>query len=524
MKHTILKQVILTVKKLSWVSAMFIVGLLVVSAQSRAVDATSDSYSSLRIQIEDAVVSGVYHLLVPPNTINVDSDIYIKHDDVRMGVEIVPFLLWPGSSSKLPSQKGFIRVLRVKFLKPPVISTAYTLSWSEVSGSGVSSVKKRIVYKNQSVGVFSEAYGWSKSAMLLHPVDESSSAEKYLSTQRKHALFVTDKKLMREKKYPPQRASQWLYDRPQALYQLYVMSGNSLWKSLADNDSEFYLQYIDKDGFFSLKKRDVKYLNSRGVLFRFMFNGDADSLAAIKRMFLASLKWDPAYKMGRGFWTERNQAAVLNAALSYWELTNNTEALKRIKEIVDATYTMTFNPESNWPVLGCPQHAFRSHEGSGDASAVCSPWMMALLADGLWRYYRLTGDSKSADLIEAFGEFVLNHGVYFGKGHAQIVGKVIPRYLAAMDSPHLVEENQWSDIRHECDIAALLGKSVFIKYERNQSDVLLRQLFSVFADRCTKESNRVRDTPYSAIMPPRRFGWRYSTSSDLPWLIDELLE
>ena len=73
-----------------------------------------------------------------------------------------------------------------------------------------------------------------------------------------------------------------------------------------------------------------------------------------------------AYSLRRGFWTERNQAAALNVAVSYWELTNDEAALGRINDLIDATVAMTFNPSNGWSLRGCPQHSFKSHEGWGD--------------------------------------------------------------------------------------------------------------------------------------------------------------
>ena len=150
--------------------------------------------------------------------------------------------------------------------------------------------------------------------------------------------------------------------------------------------------------------------------------------------------------------------------------------------------------------------------------------MMALLADHLWRYYRLTNSIKSAELVEAFGKFVLNHGVYYGT-NPRLKNTLIPKYLAALGKNNgAIEDNQWSDINHRCDIAALLGKSAYLQKISNHSDILLIELFDKFAQSCRKGHIKSESLKRVAIAPLRKFGWEYSTSSDLPWLVKELLD
>lgn len=369
---------------------------------------------------------------------------------------------------------------------------------------------------------------WLVQSILLHPY-ETVDSDWYTEPQKKYANYVTNQALMTKKGYPASKASQWLYDRPQAIYQLFLMTEENEWFAKANDLADFYISNIDESGLFILKKSfDPKLLMPKGLLYRYLLSGDMAAKETLKRIFERSLDWDESYTLRRGFWTERNQAAALNVAVSYWELTNDEAALARINNIIDATVKMTFNPSNDWSLRGCPQHGFKSHEGWGDDTPACSPWMMALLGDALWRFYQLTSDVRSASLIDAFGDFVLNYGIYYGDKRVNNI--VIPKYIVSINNPKQEELNQWSDPQHACDVAALLGKSAYIKKKNNQDNFLVKTLFNTLLEQCAgsyarfkKTQKSKRDKNYWVLKPPRRFGWMYSTTSDLPWLKSTLL-
>jgi hypothetical protein len=75
-----------------------------------------------------------------------------------------------------------------------------------------------------------------------------------------------------------------------------------------------------------------------------------------------------------------------------------------------------------------------------------------------------------------------------------------------------------------------LGKSAFIKQQTNQDNFLVKTLFNALLEQCQKSYIRLKkqqknksNANYWIIKPPRRFGWMYSTTSDLPWLNNALL-
>ena len=336
----------------------------------------------------------------------------------------------------------------------------------------------------------------------------------YVDPMIRYANYVTDAELLQKDKITADKASQYLYDRPRALTQLFLLTGDTKWKQEAIAASQFYLARVADDGYFSLvDKKDVKYLMPRGLLYYYQLTSDESARRAINRIYLASLDWNPEYRK-RGFWTERNQAAALEAALSYYELTNDAKALQRIEQILNATLDMVISPANGWPQRGCPQHTFKAHEGGTDESAVCSPWMLALLADPIWRFHQLTQSDKAEKLLRLFGRFILEHGTYPGKDKFE--GQQLPKYLVVFDNAQMEDINPWNDMQHSCDVAALLGKALYFEPQIPRQSA--ETFFALLAP-CKNKASRLKDKkPYWRVRPPRKFGWEYSTTSDLPWL------
>jgi hypothetical protein len=480
-------------------------------------------------------------LPVPNHAIANSSFIHLTLNNIDLNAHISILNNWPSSS-----KDKYVRLLRLEIDHNLPLSGQLNLFWSNAKKAIESNMAPKTnmihlltVNHDSSTAVngdingeFSLVYpslNWLTRSVLLHPEQEQTNSSWYTEPQKKYARYLTNQALLTKKGYPASKASQWLYDRPQAIFQLYLMSGEKQWLAKANELADFYIKNIDEDGIFRLRNRfDPKLLMPKGVLYRYLLSGDDAAKQALKKMFERSLDWDESYSLGRGFWTERNQAAALNMAVSYWELTNDETALGRINDIIDATVAMTFNPSNDWPLIGCPQHSFKSHEGWGDDTPACSPWMMALLGDALWRFYQLTGDVRAASLIDAFGDFILNYGIYYG--NARVNNIVIPKYIVSIKNPEQEKLNPWTDLQHTCDVGALLGKSAYIKKKNNQDNFLVKTLFNALLEQCSgnytrlkKAQNSNRERNYWVLKPPRRFGWMYSTTSDLAWLKSLLL-
>ena len=473
--------------------------------------------------IKTASVEGSLFLLLPmPNQrISLNSNFFLTENSNSIKASFKVLNVWPSIKNE-----QFIRLLTIEVSVLQGAAKALTLSWVN-SDKALSVQQINAIESNVSQLVY-PSKPWLVQSILLHPY-ETVDSDWYTEPQKKYAHYFTNQALLTKKGYPARKASQWLYDRPQAIYQLFLMSGQNEWLTKANELADFYISNIDESGLFALKKNfDAKYLMPKGLLYRYLLSGDVKAKNTLKRIFERSLDWDESYSLRSGFWTERNQAAALNVAISYWELTNDAGALARINDIIDATVTMTFNPGNGWSLRGCPQHGYKSHEGLGDDTPACSPWMMALLGDALWRFYQLTGDVRSASLIDTFGDFILNYGIYYGNDRVKNI--VIPKYIVSINNLKQEKLNQWTDPQHACDVAALLGKSAYIKKKNNQDDFLVKTLFNALLEQCSGSYTRLKksqksknDETYWVLKPPRRFAWMYSTTSDLPWLKSQLL-
>jgi len=479
----------------------------------------SNALQENTITFEATLAEGEQFLLLPvPNHVMTsNSKISLKENNSVLSAKYSVENYWPSLS-----EGKFIRVLLITLDSSLSKKVSLTISWSVADKElpvNYSSVFPMGILVYPSIN-------WLEQSLLLHPKSEGLNKKWYLEPQKKHAHYVTNKELLAQNGYLPDAAGQWLYDRPQAIYQLFIMSGEKEWLYKAHELSDFYMKHIDEKGQFTLTKRfDPKYIMPKGLFYRYLLTGDKLAKQTLARLYESSLNWDESYNINRGFWTERNQAAALNAAITYWEVSGSKEALDRANLIIDATVKMTFEPDNNWSLRGCPQHSYNSHEGNGDYSPACSPWMMALLGDALWRFYLLTGDIKSASLIDAFGDFILNYGLFYGD--KRVGNIVIPKYIVSIENPEQEELNQWTSPQHACDVAGLIGKSVFLKDIAGTDSFVHKMLFTSLLEQCQasytqlKKLNRENKSKlYWVLKPVRRFSWVYSTTSDLPWLND----
>jgi hypothetical protein len=442
--------------------------------------------STLKVMIDDEMIDATFSVL---NTWNTDN----KQKHIRLLLIIL--------KSEHPSGEE--------------ASINLTLSWSK----STKNVQPGVMSFNADSYLISPSKSWLAESILLQPKTQKIDNTWYTQPQSLYANFVTNESLLTQSGYPPTKASQWLFDRPRAIYQLYILTGNRKWLKEGTKLALFYLDNLDSTGKFKLKKNfDLKYLMPNGLLYYYFLTGDYQIKNVLKKLFDLSLTWTARYKSNNRFWTERHQAAALNIAIAYWEISGDTAAKSRIESIITATAEMVFYPKGDWSIRNCPQHTYMSHEGKAGTSPVCSPWMMALLADGIWRYYQLTHDKNSAALLNAFGDFMLNDGIYFTD--ERFNNRVLPMYLSSMTNKFLEMKNPYTDGQHACDVAALIGKSLYIKEIENEDIFLLKGLFDVFIQQC-KDINikyRSKKKDYLPMLPPRRFGWTYSTTSDLPWL------
>jgi len=107
---------------------------------------------------------------------------------------------------------------------------------------------------NDEFSLVYPSLNWLARSVLLHPKQEHTNSSWYIEPQKKYAHYLTNQALLTKKGYPARKVSQWLYDRPQAIYQLYLMSGETEWLIKANELADFYISNIDESRLFVLKK------------------------------------------------------------------------------------------------------------------------------------------------------------------------------------------------------------------------------------------------------------------------------
>ncbi len=472
------------------------------------------AFSQQKISLEVGGKGSYLTIPVPHHLIPVASDIKVFNKGLLVKADVSYGLIWP----KLAGELDYVRLINI-VIQNDIRLSSITLVWQN-SHKKLLKTSKRLMMNSEFVYPDSQ---WLRKSLLLTERD-SVDEQWYRDVQKLRAEYIIDEKALAKNKYPRFEASQWLYDRPQALYQLFIATGEDKWKRSADRFVAFYISQVDSDGYFKLSKpNDIKYLMGRSIVYQYLLNQRESSIEVIERLYQASLSWSAQYNSN--FWTERHHAAALNVAISYWELTNDTSAYIRVNNLINNLWEMTFLPENNWPKEGCPQHSFRAHEGWGDDSPACSPWMMALVADQLWRYYWLTSSPKAARLLIAFSHFVADKGVYVAS-KGKIKGQIIPKYLVSLQNAEQEELDPFSDRQHTCDVAAMVGKGVYIQTKLgSSSNPQAKKVFQQLAERCKKQHLAVLDKykyvklTHLVSKPPRKFAWLYSSTDDLPWLL-----
>ena len=306
----------------------------------------------------------------------------------------------------------------------------------------------------------------------------------------------------------------WLFDRALTFFGVYVRSGDVTWLRHAHRAAQFYGAHITAEGFFDLADGDLKYAYGGPLFVDLALSGDTRHRARITAVASAGEDWNETYTAGTGFWTERHQTYALLAALSAWETTGERSHATRAIRVATETFRMAREPVSGWTAQGCVLHTSESHEGDGDPSPICSPWMSALLADAVFRYYVHSEDPAALEYLAGLGDFVRTYGsVDEGEG-------LVPYYLASS------EHQRDPDIEHACDVAGLVARAAWSRTALGGDASMLSATARALLASCRAnlESWHRPAGPASGLAewrlsPARKLNWWFGTTLDMPWLI-----
>ena len=426
-------------------------------------------------------------------------------------------LIWPTTNNR----KHYLRSLLIRPFGGIRKGDVYKLTWHSELGKQITPYDDHVT---QTIDA-KFPIDWLSNVLyapLLPPVngDFYWFDKAYLN----YSDFITDEKAINENKKIQGKLTDpapWLYDRVYVLYQLYFKTGDITVKHKAHEAAMFYQQNLTKHGYFGLKEtEDHKYLLNSGLLIDYMFYPRLSIKKAIHNLYSNTLIWPSKYIQKLKFWTERNLAVALAAAITQWELQQNRSALFRIHDLIDGSTAALFSPSNKDD--GCIAHRYGAHEGGRVDDLVCSPWMSALVSYQLWRFYQLTGDEKSKRIIKSLGKSVINYGTYITTDE-QSKGKTVPKYLAFLTSTKLEQSEQGSDIQHACDVAGMISLSAYLAKLDGEDITQQVHLVDKLLLSC-QHSLGVNDKNRNQwqLAPLRKFNWWFGTTGHMPWLLTEL--
>lgn len=332
---------------------------------------------------------------------------------------------------------------------------------------------------------------------------------------------VTDaNKIQYETEYEP-----WLYDRAATLWVSYFTTGNLSQIRHAHRASQFYAQHINADGGFDLKGNDLKYSYGQSMMIDYALTGDDSLLSKIEQVAGNAANWNEVFTMDSNFWTERHQHYSLMGAMFAWETTGDVTHRDRVKTIIDAIYNHQQNPPGNYAAIGCLPHSLHAHEGYGGDTAICSPWMTALLGESVYRYYLLSKDTRALTILSKFGDYLVNFATKTASSEPY-AGHVLSCYLASDQKL----ECQSSDGEHACDVAGLSMRSAWAKKQLSQNNSSILGLGEDLLSTCELALNYWHRTSQATIdagktmwrlSPPRKYNWWFTNTSDMFWLREQ---
>jgi hypothetical protein len=223
-----------------------------------------------------------------------------------------------------------------------------------------------------------------------------------------------------------------LFDRPTALYRGYQRNGKLTALRSAYREAAMYRAAINGTGSATRigvgPADDLKYHYTQGLAIHYLLTGDERFREAAENVATRAhdLWSNPAYGGGDGFWTERHAGFGL---LAYeWAAAVTDDKATQIAGWASAAVDAYLDGQSKYPSgysnanERCFAHEAEAH-GEDYGYYGCSPWMSAILADGLDAHadrVARAGDKARADKVWGslvqLGRFVAAQGIDPGTG------------------------------------------------------------------------------------------------------------
>lgn len=225
--------------------------------------------------------------------------------------------------------------------------------------------------------------------------------------------------------------NEWLFDRTTCWYKMYVRTGELKFLEAAHRAAHFVLDHTAQSGpnagAFTLKPDgDLKYVYPRAMHLHYLLTGDdrmRDAGVAMANLHLRTL--DPIYdptvytpsgadtdpKHRRAFWSPRHQAYGLLGVLHGWELTGEAAYLDKVRACIDAYHAHQSHPPDGFPADGSWRQDWSQYDASeATYRAATSPWMTAILLDGLFHAWTVLRDARIPVMVTRWCDFMDRRG------------------------------------------------------------------------------------------------------------------
>jgi hypothetical protein len=205
----------------------------------------------------------------------------------------------------------------------------------------------------------------------------------------------------------------WLYDRVTAMVRGHVATGELSPLRSAYREAAMY-----RDGMtvangvttgiaVPTANGDLKYYYAQGMALHYLLTGDERFREAAEAVAAkVTTMWNPTYDGGDRFWTERHAGFAL---LAYeWALLVTDDKAAEFSARADAAVTAYLSNQMAFPQTvpdqnaRCFAHSATAH-GEDFGTFGCSPWMSAILADGLDAHARRVGGDRAALVRASLG-------------------------------------------------------------------------------------------------------------------------
>jgi hypothetical protein len=248
---------------------------------------------------------------------------------------------------------------------------------------------------------------------------------------------------------------------------------------------------------------DVKYTYAQNLALHYLLTGDDRFRESAEDMALAlSVLWsDPGYDGGADFWTERHAGFGLLGFV--WAMIVSDDQSAAFRTLADEAVSAYLDVQASYPPeysdedARCFAHTGEAH-GEGGAYFGCSPWMSAILGDGLEQYARESDTSRAAEVrasLVQLGRIIAERGI-------QPDGR--PYYFMAVGTDQNVLDEYDEHIGESAYLIAMAW------HFAGRTDSTLRAAADALVERMAADGT---------VPHVRSFNWQCRSAVAAPWFL-----